>query len=785
MAFPSVIVECAFNNILAETSSAATGFTDITKYVERVSGTLRGRVYELDEIETGSINVTLDNSDGRFTPGSPLSPYYPYVKANRRFRIRGKNMQRQNIARAGGQDMSTNGFFRDANFVKDATDGVTYVVTDPVLVKHNPVSMGFDGALLDEPYHIEATFKAGATPGAYRVISYWCPVELGVRSTHSAYVWRVSGTEPSGTLIYLVNSYYDANGDEIEKAVGDSNLEWSEPTEDYPVRRVFSDLPPGDAAYMIQSVAVITTATTTEDVTYAINGIQSEIPLANLVPSISGYYDVAAWQTNATGDTDPGTVEQAGADWSTTYVLATMGSETVEVYTTVPHLVPGDYYTFAVEVQKSGGPDVWLSGDDGQSGAVLSANNVWTTLRHTFLATKPEQEVKLILQGSPAVGSTLSIRLAKCAAQNDNLPLASGATDTDETEWERPIPVFEGWVERWPITTTAFASTISITVNDRLKKLGDITMESTLKQTMLTDGPALLMPMTDHPGDSNGVVSILGDWADDADLSQVEPSQTKYGAGAATFTLGGLVGPTDDDAVKFIQVSSTQGYVLLLPYTYDYTTTPAAPSIKPPPVPPPLSKTYLRRKYYATWSQNYQGTNARRTSAPGPYVYQGISGFVTESYGNQKALIGFNWSAIKSDLKDYTVKNTKTKQTTTMHVTPVGVTVSLLAVDWGLYTSGTGYVGWHKYGSAPTTYDSAQVAERLVKSTKWPRNAWRTISLGATVAKYFQAGTARGVVVGYGDSTKETYGTWYGATAGKYRPYLTVTYKVTPVKKKK
>lgn len=784
MAFPKVIVEVAFNNILAETSSAATGFTDITKYVESVSGTLRGRAYELDDMETGSINVGLDNADNRFTPGSPLSPYYPYVKANRRLRIRGNNMQRLNIARAGGQELSTEGFFKDDNFVLDATDGVTPVVTDPVLATHSPVAFGYEGALLDEPYHIEATLKAGATAGAYRVISYWCPVELGVRSTHSAYVWRTQGTEPSGTLIYLVNSYYDVNGTEIEKEVGDSNYEWPEPTEDYPVRRVFADLPPGEAAYMIQSVAVITTSTTTEDVTYAINGPQSEIPYANLVPSISGYYDVAAWRLNdnSADDADLGTVEQAGADWSTTYVLATLSADTAELYTTIPHVVPGDNYTFVAEVKKSGGPDVLLSGDDGQSGVLLTANNTWTTLRHTFLAQKPETDVKLIIQGTAVAGSTLSVRLARCSYENAALPLATGATDTDETDWSRPIPIFDGWIERWPIRTTAFSSTITITANDRSKKLGDQVMESTLKQTLITDGPALLIPMTDPPGDSGGVVSILGDWSDDMDISQLTPDQTKYGAGLATFILGGLVGPTEDEVVKFTQVSTSQGYAIAVPYTYDYTTSPAAATIIPPPVPPPLSKTYLRKTYYSTWTQSYQGTNAKRTT---PLIYQGISGFVTETFGNQKALIGFNWSAIKADLKDYKVKNPKTKETTTMHITPTAITVTLTAVDWGLYKSGTAYLGWSDYSSAPTTFDTTHVTERTAKAVRWPRNASRTMSLGAGVAKAFQAGTARSIALGPGDSSAETYGTFYGATAGKYRPYLTITYKVTPVKKKK
>ncbi len=783
MAFPSVIVECAFDSVLSEQAYAQTGYTEITKYVESISGTLRGRSYELDDIETGSITLKLDNADGRFTPGSPLSPYYPYVKANRRLRIRGTNLQRLNIARAGGQDLNTDGFFLDSNFTKDASDGTTVRVTEPVLVKHNPTALGYTGELLKEPYHVEGTLKAGAAAGAYRIISYYCPIELGVRSTHSAYVWKVSGTEPNGTLVYLVNAYFDADGNEIEKAAGRSNYEWTSPSPTMPTRRVFCDLPPGDAAYMIQSVAVITTSTTTTDITYAVNGIQSEIP-SNLVPSISGYYDLEAWQINATGDVDPGTLETNvdGNPLDIVSALWTMGTESVELYTVIPHLVPGDYYTFVVEAARAfGGPDILISADDGQSGSLLTTGS-WQTHRVTFQAMRAEQAIKFIPQGTVVADAKMWLRRARCSAADENLPLAVDALDTDVTDWQRPIPIFDGWVERWPIRTTASSSDVTIIVNDRCKKLGDVLMDSTLKQTLISDDADLILPLDDHPGDSQGRVSIAGDWSEEADLSQLVPSTTKYGPGAAKFALGGLIGPTEDDAVKLTQVSANQGYVLLLPYTADYTTTPAAPIIKPPPVPKPLAKSYYRKTYRATWTQSYQGTNARRTS---PYLYQGVSGFVTENYGNQKSLIGFNWQAIKADLKPYKVTNKKTKEVTTMNITPVAVTVTMFAVDWGLYTSGTGYIGWHKYGTAPGTYDSVNVAERLVKVSKWPRNAWRTITLPAGTAKGFQTGNVRGVSVGHGDGNKETYGTFYGATAGAFRPYITITYKVTPVKKKK
>lgn len=755
MGFPNVIVECAFNSILGESVSAQSGYTDITKFVESVSGTLRGRAYELDQVETGSITVALDNSDGRFTPGSVNSPYYPYVRANRRFRIRGNNLQRLNIARAGGQEGTTEGFFRDANFVTDATDGVTVVVSEPSLASHNPVSLGFDGALLAEPTHIEATLSAGATAGVYRVISYWTPVELGVRSTHSAYVWLVSGTEPAGTLIYLVNSYYDADGVEIEKVDGDSNYEWANPTPDEPTRRVFSDLPPGNAAYMIQSVALITTNTTTTPLTYAVSGIQTEIPTGNLVPSISGYYDISAWQM--TGD---GTITAEGATWADAYVQATWDPASVEVSTTVPHLVPGDQYTVVVEARKNGGPDILLTGDDGLTGATLTANNTWTTLRTTFVATLAEQPIKFIPQGTTST-NTLWLRLARCSYADTALPLAEGATDTNETDWARPIPIFEGKVERWPIVTTASASTVSITVNDRLKDIGQVMMDSTLMQTLLVDDPALLVPFNDDPLDSQGVVSMVGTWADDSGASQLAPIPTKFGAGAATFVLDGIVGPTDEAAVKLTQVSSTQGYTVGIPYSYDYSSATDPSTSHPYPVPKPWTLTEYKKTYYAVWSRTYTGSNATRSGDP-DYMYQGASFESGDSNGNQRSLMGFNWSAIHADLLGASV---------------TGMTISLYATHWWYYNGGTAYLGTHTYTTKPSTYNTSNGIERRWKQTRWRRNNWRTINAGAAAGVQFQNGAAKGIILGWGDNDHETYGYFHGAKMS-HRPYITITFKI-------
>lgn len=81
---PSVIVEIAWADNYAEPFPA---WTDITDRVEGFSTRL-GRSAEIGDIEAAEVTLTLDNSDGAFTPGNVNSPYYPNVKPRRQVRIR-------------------------------------------------------------------------------------------------------------------------------------------------------------------------------------------------------------------------------------------------------------------------------------------------------------------------------------------------------------------------------------------------------------------------------------------------------------------------------------------------------------------------------------------------------------------------------------------------------------------------------------------------------------------------------------------------------------------------
>ncbi|MFI7643746.1 hypothetical protein [Nonomuraea sp. NPDC049400] len=85
---PQVWCEIAF----AKDASGFKLWRDVTDYVEWQEGVRisRRRSHELDEVQPGTLSLTLNNADGRFTAGRTSSPYYPNVTLNRPIRIRAR-----------------------------------------------------------------------------------------------------------------------------------------------------------------------------------------------------------------------------------------------------------------------------------------------------------------------------------------------------------------------------------------------------------------------------------------------------------------------------------------------------------------------------------------------------------------------------------------------------------------------------------------------------------------------------------------------------------------------
>ncbi|MFK4100814.1 LamG-like jellyroll fold domain-containing protein [Streptomyces sp. NPDC019531] len=83
-----LIVEVGWGGVVQYPTTIT--WTDISTYADVVKRGVtinRGASDELSETQPGTASLLLDNSDGRFTAGNALSPYYPYVRRNAPIRI--------------------------------------------------------------------------------------------------------------------------------------------------------------------------------------------------------------------------------------------------------------------------------------------------------------------------------------------------------------------------------------------------------------------------------------------------------------------------------------------------------------------------------------------------------------------------------------------------------------------------------------------------------------------------------------------------------------------------
>ena len=151
-------------------------WTDITPWVKTGGGgqvsITRGAADERAETQTGTLSLQLTNRDGRFTPGSAASPYYPNVRRNTPIRV-----------------------------ISTVLDGVNHL-TDPAFTVNDNGWDEVPGAepdliMLDTAHVRSGTYglKIGwAATGTGGVVA--CPLyglEIGVPYTASVYVWVPAG----------------------------------------------------------------------------------------------------------------------------------------------------------------------------------------------------------------------------------------------------------------------------------------------------------------------------------------------------------------------------------------------------------------------------------------------------------------------------------------------------------------------------------------------------------------------------------------------------------------
>lgn len=752
MAFPDVIVECAFDNDVNEYQYAQAGYSDITAWVVSISGDLRGRRYEMDALETGSLSLVLDNADGRFTPDTPSSPYFPFVKPSRRLRIRGDNKQRLNIATAGSTLRTTRGFTR-------ATYNASATPTDPVLVASGP-SAPFYGMTpaIAGTYHIEASLPNGAAAGTYGLVEWNVPLETGRRVAHTAYIWKVAGTEPAGSMGMTVR-YYDVDGNFLD----DATTTWSCPSPTTATRRAVSHTSPPLAMEARCTLFITTSGVSSGVNTYAVDAI-SAANTPNLALNPSGKYDALGWYVTGTQSTIP---YQNPSDGAVEASMAADGTD-LELYTYIGGTIPGETYTATVELRHldgaGGNPatSLRLTADDGQTGTTVPGNIGYSTATLTFVAMDTSQKLAIQMSDGSAFLPNWKVRERRLCVVPGSTSMGlhvDDSTTCDLTPWSAPMPIFEGWIESWPVRVNAAYSEISVVANDRLKRIGGIKLDNTWREAVFADKVELALPMDDDPVDVEGKPAQIGLWASTAQMIEVPVLATRGDLGSSAYVFG-VDGPADPTAVEMNPGGEGQGYFWTIPYSKDYVQ-PGAPPVTPPaPKPPAPPPTYTVKQfvktYYATWSRTYDGSDAT-TWDDAPECYQG---YWSGTRGNTKSLVGFNWAAIKADLAGATVKSVKATLTNKECYGFGGTTV---------------YVGTHIYASKPATWNSANVSARIVAATHG-YGKQVTVELGTQAGIEFKSGYRKGIAIGPPTSTSQYYYSKYWGATQSGKPYLTITY---------
>ncbi|MFF2773345.1 hypothetical protein ACFVU3_00410 [Streptomyces sp. NPDC058052] len=151
-------------------------WTDLTPWVKVAGGgkvsITRGASDERAETQTGTLSLQLTNADGRFTPGSAASPYYPNVRRNTPIRVLSTVLGGINYLSDPGFTVNDNGW-----------DGIDGDEPDLVMLDTTHVRSG--------TYAMRLGWRPAGTGGVMA-----CPLyglSIGVPYTASVYVWVPAG----------------------------------------------------------------------------------------------------------------------------------------------------------------------------------------------------------------------------------------------------------------------------------------------------------------------------------------------------------------------------------------------------------------------------------------------------------------------------------------------------------------------------------------------------------------------------------------------------------------
>jgi hypothetical protein len=557
LAQPSVTVEVALDGGPFSTSYT---WTDITNWVQALK-VKRGRSYELDRIEAGTLSLTLDNADGRFTPGrDTINELLP-----------------DNV-RTGTETLgSTSGF--------SAGTGVTLA---------SGTSTPHSGT--------KALQILGSSLSAFQWIAYPNTVNVTAGTAYQGSMWirkTVSGGYADVPL-QVVLAWYDASFALLSESPGAT---WDGTSSSY-TKLSATGTAPANAAhcfFVLKSTAAVASSYVYWADDWSLAQVNPNYPniiprrrirvrTPNLLPkdtatggditrTSAAYNCVTAgtsdFYTTSVAKSGSGAIQvQFGNNGTAEFASAVQvgyvatvpagqwwWSGTTKVPTGLARIAPGSHYSAAAQVQlKTGSPATGVKArlkyydaagnflaSSAASGTINLVAGSWVT-------------VSILNQTAPANAVWAGVEIGNNLNGDNSAVIyvdeAQLELGTTVSAWTPGGSVFSGYVEKWSVQLDSLVPTCEVSAVDGFSVLGTTEMRTPYQSAVLASEPVGYWPLTDSVG-STTVANLV----DDTQAGALVAS--KYGGATPAFGAASLLSkePTPT-AYSLGNISSTTGTVI-------------------------------------------------------------------------------------------------------------------------------------------------------------------------------------------------------------------------------
>ncbi len=561
---PPVTVEVAFDGGPYDTSYT---WTDITPWVTAF-GSKRGRAYEVDRIEAGTLDLTLDNSDGRFTPQkdwrTELLPANVATGTDALGTTSGFNVTSP-ITMSSGTSNPQSGT-RALQFLGSS------IASGSALVYTNRMTVIPGNKYSGSMWFRKAVDAGLASVPMYAVIR-WRDINGNFLADSSGTTWdgvstawgqlTVSGVAPAGAAFGVLLVQNTA-------AVASSFVYWTDTWSLAEVAPYFPNVIPRRRVRVRTANLLPKDTSTGGDASQTAANFQTD----HVVGQTAHFSDTALSGSGSVrvdfaqagdGATAYASSVRAGyfatEPWSAWSSSRFMWHRTRLVARGLARVVAGRSYTASGYYRMGASSTAssvtarmrWLKDD----GTFYSASESVT------LTPVAGQWVYWQVSGAAGGGALSGVTLAGIEIGTngatagvygfvDNLQIEEG---TAASVWVPGGSVFSGFVEKWPVKVSGLTSEMSVSAVDAFNVLGTTELQRPMRQHLMSTAPWAYFPLTEGAG-----ATSVQNLSDDTMPGALRVS--KYGGATAAFGAPSVVAKDDGTSWSLTNIASNKGTVI-------------------------------------------------------------------------------------------------------------------------------------------------------------------------------------------------------------------------------